>query len=977
MSLNLSEDILDPELNFHEQSVDFNSDYYSLTDFQNNLKSSENLLTIVNYNITGFRSNFDYFSNIFDGMLPGILVLTETWFDESYVGEVSNYNSHHTIRPNQRSGGVSVYVSDEFNSTLIEKFSYANLNIEICTVRVSVSNESFFLLCIYRPHHGTVEGFLSELEVILTDPIFRNKKCYMMGDINIDLGNDNSRVVSYVDLMQSFHFFPVINKPTRFPVCDIGQPSLLDHIWCNSIDMYHSGIILSHDQSDHRPTFVQVPFVNFSCSNKNQFIKISFRVRNIDSQTSFSNLLNGFDWNSLYSSDLNQYTIDVLSTIDNIYCKVAPIKTKIVSLKKAYNPWFTADLNSLVQQKSTFFDLHKLGIISRSENNTFKNQLKNVIKKAKDDYYLSLFAKNMNNIKETWRILNSISNRTSNRKLINCILYNGVEIEDSSIICEKFSEYFYNIPQQLSQNIPSSSFNPLSVVPTCNHAPLVFDACTPNECVLIIRNLKNTKQGLNSVPIKYLKDNSDILSVVFSNCINSCISEGYFPDTLKVAKIIPILKKGDPRIMSNYRPISILNFFSKIFEKVIHSRLSNYLAHHNILSCEQFGFRKNLSTLDAIINFTETIYEALNDRKSVINIMIDYSKAFDTVNIPILLTKLYQYGIRGSSHRLLSSYLSDRKQFVSIGDSSSSLIDVNIGVPQGSVLGPLLFLIYVNEIPFLSRNFRPTLFADDCTLSFIGSNINELIEMCNLELQTFKLWSDSNRLTLNLSKTKCLFVSNIDDLPENSILLSNDFIEQIDNGKFLGVIIDDKMKFDCHIKYISSKISKSIGIMYSIRDMVPSKCLRIIYFSLLQSYFQYCLPIFGACYATHLDSLKILQKRAIRIVNNASYYAHTEPLFSKSKILKIDDLYLHSVACFAYKNQHILENYRRSHSHNTRSRHLLLPPLQRLRSTSQSVYFNMIDLWDKIPLNIRQCNTYQSFKHTYKNHLLSLYNDSE
>ena len=151
--------------------------------------------------------------------------------------------------------------------------------------------------------------------------------------------------------------------------------------------------------------------------------------------------------------------------------------------------------------------------------------------------------------------------------MINCILYNGVEIEDSSIICEKFSEYFYNIPQQLSQNMPSPSFNPISVVPTCNHAPLVFDACSPNECASIIRNLKNTKQGFNSVPIKYLKANSDILSVVFSNCINSCINEGYFPDTLKVAKIIPILKKGDPRIMSNYRPISILNFFSKIFRR--------------------------------------------------------------------------------------------------------------------------------------------------------------------------------------------------------------------------------------------------------------------------------------------------------------------------------------------------------------------------------------------------------------------------
>ena len=172
------------------------------------------------------------------------------------------------------------------------------------------------------------------------------------------------------------------------------------------------------------------------------------------------------------------------------------------------------------------------------------------------------------------------------------------------MICEKFSEYFSNIPLQLNQNIPSSSFNPLSAVPLCNHAPLVLDLCTPNECALIIKNLKNTKQGINSVPIEFLKNNSDTLSVIFSNCINLCMNEGFFPDILKIAKIIPILKKGDPRIMSNYRPISILNFFSKIFEKIIHARICNYLAEHNILSSKQFGFRKNLSTLDAIIDFT-------------------------------------------------------------------------------------------------------------------------------------------------------------------------------------------------------------------------------------------------------------------------------------------------------------------------------------------------------------------------------------
>ena len=184
------------------------------------------------------------------------------------------------------------------------------------------------------------------------------------------------------------------------------------------------------------------------------------------------------------------------------------------------------------------------------------------------------------------------------------------------------------------------------------------------------------------------------------------------------------------------------------------------------------------------------------------------------------------------------------------------------------------------------------------------------------------------------------------------------------------------MKFNSHIENICSKISKTVGIMYYLKGMLPPKCLKLIYFSLIQSYIQYCLPIFGSTYDAHIEPLRILQKRAIRIINNASYYAHTEPLFFRSNILKIDDLYLHSIACYAFKNRDLLDNYRRTHSYNTRFRNLLLPPMERLRSSSQSVYFNVTELWDNIPLPIRQSNSYQSFKFAYKRHLLSQYEHS-
>ena len=368
------------------------------------------------------------------------------------------------------------------------------------------------------------------------------------------------------------------------------------------------------------------------------------------------------------------------------------------------------------------------------------------------------------------------------------------------------------------------------------------------------------------------------------------------------------------------------------------------------------------------------IYDSLNKKETCLNILIDFSKAFDTVNHDILLRKLNRYGVCGSALSWIRSYLMDREQYVSIGAEVSDSKITNISVPQGSVLGPLLFLIYINDLPNVSRTFSPTMFADDCTLSMIDKNIDAIVSNCNAELARFESWAACNRLSLNSDKTKCLMVSNIHTLNDvGNIYLAGRDLEFVTSSKFLGIFLDSECRFDEHINYICNKVSKSIGILFRIRDFVPCSFLRTLYFSLIHPYFLYCLPIFGATYESHLSRIILLQKRAIRLISNTRYLDNTEPLFKRQEILKFKDLYKHSVACFVYKNQNLLKEFSRTHNYNTRNRDLHLAPYERLRSTRQSVIHNGVKIWDEIPIHIRTCLTIDNFSNRYKTYLLSDY----
>ena len=490
----------------------------------------------------------------------------------------------------------------------------------------------------------------------------------------------------------------------------------------------------------------------------------------------------------------------------------------------------------------------------------------------------------------------------------------------------------------------------------------------PSEISVIISKLKKTSSDVNYIPVRILCKVSDILSEHISKLVNLSFTSGTFPNSLKIAQIIPIHKQGNKSDLGNYRPISILPTLSKIFERCMVSRILSYINNFKIITDKQFGFIKGKSTVDAILSFISFIHDSLNKKHHSISIFVDFRKAFDTVNHKILLSKLNYYGIRGISSDWFKSYLLDRKQYVKVGNHISHVETVNIGVPQGAVLAPLLFLLYINDLVNVSKLFQYVLFADDTTLCSSDGNFADLVSEVNLELENIKNWMFTNRLSLNSDKTYSVIFSNCDyNTVINPIIFNNRFVEIETNGKFLGVILDNKLTFKYHISFLCNKISKTVGILYKVKDYVPQHIMIQLYYSFVYPYIHYCNIVWSNTYHTHLTPLVTLQKKLIRIITNSDYLEHSNPLFKQTGILTTNQVHAYLLSIYMFKLSKSPAGLPTlDHNYATRHRDNVAPPFQRLTTGQHSVLHAGANIWNNLPNDIRTCNSIKIFKEAVK-----------
>ena len=389
-----------------------------------------------------------------------------------------------------------------------------------------------------------------------------------------------------------------------------------------------------------------------------------------------------------------------------------------------------------------------------------------------------------------------------------------------------------------------------------------------DEVLEIIDHLDNKSVGPNSIPINLLKMISRQIIKPLCEIISLSFTQGVFPEELKISKVIPIFKSGSSEDINNYRPISLLSIFDKIIEKLMHKRLYDFLQNHNILNKAQFGFQKNMSTSLAIIEITERIRKSMEEKKVGCGLFVDLSKAFDTINHKILITKMEHYGIRGVAINWFKSYLTNRKQFTFINGFSSSVNFISCGVPQGSVLGPLLFLLYINDLPNISKKLDFFLFADDTNIYFEAKTFSQLEKKMNKELKKLYTWLIVNRLALNISKTNFIvFHPQNKEKKRITIRINKYTIQEKNEIKYLGVILDASLTWKQHIDKLIKKLNKATAMLYKVRPYVNERTMLTLYYSLIYSHLTYATEVWGNASKTNINRILTIQKRIVRMIS--------------------------------------------------------------------------------------------------------------
>lgn len=955
--------------------------------------NSNSSFRVLFLNIRSYNKNFDSFLLYLNSIKTKIdfIILGETWLWQEGIGvQLDGYSLFSTSRGASRNDGVIVYVSERVSASMREVELGGVYGLSLDFVHQS---KQFNLLAVYRTHDTNLDNFTTALEHYYGDMI-RHKSYVLIGDVNANLMITDNKTERYLDLLYELGFMCGINEPTRV---SRDSRTCIDHIFVrhNNYGSIKTAIIET-EITDHYSIYLEIGLT----VNKKEFTDISSKTRIIIDKDNLKEMINECDWsNVLEKTNINDCTAAFMNTIFECVKsseKIINHRPRIAPIK----PWITSSMVRSIRKRDKLSKLLKkqpfnldLKIYYRRYRNTLNMTLKN----AKVDYYRNKINETKSNPKIFWQIINQLAGKQMKKDLFPLTQYiadkrMNTDADITKQVADEFNDFFSQVGYNLAKDIDNSEEPILNDADYSTAAEFAMHTITEAELLKYVNNIRGgSAPGYDNLSADFLKENITALKTPLLHIVNTSLTSGNFPEHFKVAKVIPLFKAQDVTSKNNFRPISLLSVFAKVLEKIVKDQLTKYLDINNILPDSQYGFRQSKNISDALFDLNRDLNNAISSNKRCMLVFLDLAKAFDTVDRKILLNKLKYLGIRNKAHEWFESYLSNRKQFVSINGTMSEQKQIDYGVIQGSTLGPLLFLLYINNFTRINIRAKMYLFADDTALFFEDSNWNQLIKKITEDLVIVKKWLDQNVLTLNISKTKFMPISlrytgeiaykikvHTCGNTTNETCSCNS-IDKVDSYKYLGVMFDSKLSWTNHVEYINKRLRKLIFAFKQLGEVLDEKSLRQAYFAYVQSIIEGGILAWGGAFRSNLQPLIITQKSIIKAALKKPRRYSTEELFREMKVFDIRQIYVRTLLIYIFKKSDIVFETN-AHEHNTRNClnvGIRMPRVYKTFSlTCSSVIAHYV--FQNIPIELRQFYQYSlpSYKRKVKKWLMEIGRDN-
>lgn len=932
----------------------------------------ETWVDFSHFNVRSLCSRFDLFADVIAGGSFDVIGLSETWLNAGVGDDGIRVEGFNIIRSdrNGRGGGVAFYLKNCFKYSLINT-NNGNAALEQLWISIKTGGKRLCLGTLYRPPNSNLNECIDELENTLVNIIPEFDFIAFGGDLNVDLSNRNlPGSLSLLNLFNKYGLSQCVKDPTR--VTDVTN-TLLDLLVCSDSNFVQNVSVINMDDiSDHK-------LVNFTIKISKSKPKPTYKT-----YRDYSN----FDYNYFLDDlrNINWQYIQSLTSIDlmveffnnnviNLFNIHAPLKTARITKFPA--PWITPNVKFMMKLRDKAFSKYKKLKTDDTwtQYKMLRNQVNITVRAEKKAFLQFTFKRDPKNFWRTIKYLNLSSSCQQSDSLL--------KIGNS----DDFNNFFINSLPFVG--LTNHTFIDEQYVNKGLHQAEAFKFAliTDADVNKIISCLRSNATGTDGINLKMLLYITPHLTNHICFIINKCLSTGYFPNCWKMANIIPVPKVSNPKQLSDYRPISILPSFSKILERVVANQLTNFLNTYNILPSSQSGFRKLHSTTTALLTITDDILRAWDKNQCSCLILLDYSKAFDTISHDILQTKLKYFGLGEISLNFFINYFSNRSQRVLINNSPSQALNISSGVAQGSILGPLLFSIYTSDFSNFLKFCHSHQYADDTQIyfSFSPSDVATSVDKINQDLNIIADISNSHNLVLNERKTQLIlfgkFHSSIADNPQFKISLNGTVLKPINNCKNLGLNIDSELRFSAHVSSLIQKTYAKLKLLYMHRDIFNTPTKLRLTDSLVLSPLSYCdIVYWPALLQRDRDSLQKLQNACLRFSFNVRKFDHITPSLTESGWLTLKERFeLHLVHLVYKVGVNKIPKYlfdklvKRSDLHNllTRHRDLYSVPRHSHAFFQRSFSYVAITAFNSLPDHIRMASSSASFCKGVKSILLA------